>query len=736
MSALEKRFLWRFLPALLITLLIGCGVCFWLSQRRLTQATLNYGERVASVYADAVTAMPSTGNKELKRRVVDDLEKDLTVAGVRLTDQTTGEILEAGSAPLTDATGTLRVHREVRVSRGGSSPPDDIHLDLFLQKPSTRDIVNDASGQIVLLTIISLISALVGAFIHRRLVAKPLSTLHKAIADHESGKKFVSWDEPPPPDELGTAMRAYESVCRDRITAEKKLIVSQERLKILSDNLPNAFLYQTRMTPDGDISFSFVGESVREVLGVTPEEVYRDASLLRNKVNPDYVTEMGKVEAQAVRMRAEFFYECPYLFPDGNRHWVQFLSRPSQMPDGEYLWQGVFIDVTEAREKDATLQHSRADAKKILNALPNPIFVSPYSTGRAGARFTHVNPSACEFLGMTEEELLAVGPEDVGELSPEEVQRIRSELRANKHLCFETTFIRKDGRRFPGEVCSTIIDFSGQTVSISVARSLEEQKHREKQLKDAAAQIEADRSVIAQKNIELSQLLHVLCHDLANPISALNGMLGLREKDAGSDLSELSEISTNVLQMIGLVHQLRSIEEGKYSITLKPVRVKDVLEQALRTVRPQLEKKELQIVCDVEESLMIKVEPISFLNSVIANLLTNAIKFSLPRNAIKIRALAEGGRAILEIRDSGIGMPPKLLDRIFDPKERTTRQGTLGELGTGYGMPLVKKFVELYGGEIRIISTPIGNESEPEVPGHGTAVTLVLDIPSPDKTST
>ena len=108
------------------------------------------------------------------------------------------------------------------------------------------------------------------------------------------------------------------------------------------------------------------------------------------------------------------------------------------------------------------------------------------------------------------------------------------------------------------------------------------------------------------------------------------------------------------------------------------------------------------------------------------NLFTNAIKFSNPKSRVKVTADKEGEFVRISVADHGIGMSPDLMKDIFDIKKRTTRLGTQQEIGTGFGMPLEKKFINAYGGSIAIESVDIKENSK----NHGTKVSLLLKNPS------
>ena len=116
------------------------------------------------------------------------------------------------------------------------------------------------------------------------------------------------------------------------------------------------------------------------------------------------------------------------------------------------------------------------------------------------------------------------------------------------------------------------------------------------------------------------------------------------------------------------------------------------------------------------------VESVSFINSVLNNLLTNATKFSFPDSEIEINAKSTDGIVKIIIKDKGIGMSDNIVEKLFDINAATSRTGTKGEIGTGYGMSLVKKFIDFYGGMISVDSKDINKHPDK----HGTEIQLIL----------
>jgi signal transduction histidine kinase len=143
-----------------------------------------------------------------------------------------------------------------------------------------------------------------------------------------------------------------------------------------------------------------------------------------------------------------------------------------------------------------------------------------------------------------------------------------------------------------------------------------------------------------------------------------------------------------------------------------------------RLYATELEKKNLKIEYDFQRyrGLNFLVEPVSFKNQVLGNAISNAIKFSMPSSKITIRTYPFNHQYhALEIVDSGIGIPPSLMSSLFDMSKKTSRPGTTGESGTGYGMHIMKSFVEMYQGKISVESLDDSH------PASGTTVKILLN---------
>lgn len=237
--------------------------------------------------------------------------------------------------------------------------------------------------------------------------------------------------------------------------------------------------------------------------------------------------------------------------------------------------------------------------------------------------------------------------------------------------------------------------------------------------------IKAQAIEIEKKHADSNRLLHILCHDLANPIGNLRTLLqNLKRNPSQIDpILNLSQQSAdNAVKIIKLIRNIQSLEERKESLELEHITLKDLIEESCIMLEMKFQSKKINLQVDIPEQLTVKVERTSFVNSVINNLLTNAIKFSYADSDILIKAETKGSQTKLVIQDFGIGIPQNILDDIFDLTKKTSRPGTDGEQGTGFGMPLVKRFVEEYSGSIQIESKIKSEDNS----ASGTTVTLLL----------
>ncbi len=231
---------------------------------------------------------------------------------------------------------------------------------------------------------------------------------------------------------------------------------------------------------------------------------------------------------------------------------------------------------------------------------------------------------------------------------------------------------------------------------------------------------ENSERLLNEQAIKVDSLFRVLFHDLANSLGRINIGLTIAKRDLGGcnnvrGIQIATEAAESMFEITQNVRKMYAVSKGKVDMDLSFIPLNESLTYVSNIFSEELEKKRMHILWDHKktEGLKFFVEPISFKNQVLANIISNAIKFSTPGTSIHIRAYPHNHhKYILEIRDFGVGMPPTILGHLFDLNKKTSRPGTAGEFGTGFGMHIMKSFMEVYGGEVKVESFEEG-ESEP-----------------------
>lgn len=234
------------------------------------------------------------------------------------------------------------------------------------------------------------------------------------------------------------------------------------------------------------------------------------------------------------------------------------------------------------------------------------------------------------------------------------------------------------------------------------------------------------REQVIQKNAGRKELLHILCHDLMNSLGPANSFLEYLKENPNEKEDVLDACITatrNGISIITLVRKFMALDENKLTLDLDKFSLLEIVRDSKEMIKQQFEKKGVELKLDIDPELHVSVERTSFINSVLNNLMTNAIKFSFSGGEIRLTTEVTKKQVKLIVRDFGIGIPEQLLNNIFEVDKPTTRLGTSGEEGTGFGMPLVRKFIESYGGEIIIRSQTENTEGFEQ----GTEVSILLN---------
>ncbi|GFO58382.1 hypothetical protein GMST_07070 [Geomonas silvestris] len=141
--------------------------------------------------------------------------------------------------------------------------------------------------------------------------------------------------------------------------SEDALKESEERLRLLGDNLPESAVYQYTHNPDGTVRFLYISAGIERLNGVSAAALLADPQMLHGQVLPEYYAQLLDAERISAEELSDLDMEVPMLRPDGELRWMQLHSRPRRLPDGRTIWDGVQTDVTERRRYQEELRAHR-----------------------------------------------------------------------------------------------------------------------------------------------------------------------------------------------------------------------------------------------------------------------------------------------------------------------------------------------------------------------------------------
>jgi PAS domain S-box-containing protein len=400
--------------------------------------------------------------------------------------------------------------------------------------------------------------------------------------------------------------------------------------------------------------------------------------------------------------------------PDGSRITVR--AHISALRDAQGHLVGAvnaFQDITERKR----IEDDSARLAAIVVSAEDAI-ISKTLDGQ----ITSWNRAAELMFGHTEPEVVGksitiIIPPD--RLHEEEV--ILSRLRRGEAIDhFETERIAKDGQRIHISLSvSPIRDRYGRIIGASkVARNITDRKLYERERETLLANERRARAEAQEANRSKDEFLAVLAHELRNPVGVIVNALAVLDESKELEpqftraRSLMRRQTVHLARLLDDLLDVARIGRGHIDLERDFVDLRVILEQATESERHRIESKHQQLTLALGDNPAIILGDQLRLHQVVGNLLNNASKYTAPGGSIAISLTAEPENAIVSILDNGAGIPPDQLNAIFELFTQVSPTLAHTEGGLGIGLTLVKRLVEMHGGQVEARSRGLGQGSE------------------------
>jgi len=449
--------------------------------------------------------------------------------------------------------------------------------------------------------------------------------------------------------------------------------------------------------------FKRVNPSFERVLGWTPAELL--ARPFFDFVHPDDVAatrdELAKLAAGATTVG----FTNRYRTRSGHYRRLQWNASPHP---GTGLIYAIARDITDELANQLALQRSEGLNRAVLETAVDGIIV----IDEAGV-IQSFNPAGERIFGWTAAEVIG---RNVKMLMPEPYHSghdgyLHHYLATGEKKIIgigrEVEGLRKDGAQFPLELGVSEMRVGERRLFAGITRDISAQK-RQLLIAEEATQAK-------------SEFLANMSHELRTPLNAILGFSDLLGEQLDAQLSvgqrrylrNVRESGEHLLELINDVLDLSKVEAGRLELRAEVVRIAPLLEPVVASARASADAAGLTFVALAPDDGTVRVDP-ARLRQVLYNLLSNAVKFT-PRGSVRLVVRFEGADLVIEVTDTGLGIPASERHRVFGTFERF-HEGRVEATGTGLGLALTKRLVELHRGSI-------GFESEE---GRGTTFRLVL----------
>ena len=418
------------------------------------------------------------------------------------------------------------------------------------------------------------------------------------------------------------------------------------------------------------------------------------------------------------------------VWPNGEVHWLRVRKQIYFEGEGGNRHPAramlALLDVTAEKNVALRLEDSETRFRRLFEASHDGILILDASTHE----ITHVNPFLTTLLDYPTEHFLGKKLWEIGFHKDKQASVLAmQQLDETGSVRYEGIPLEdRHGQKHPVEMVANKYEEGLHPVIQCNIRDISERRKLEKQMLSQAAEL-------SDLHRRKDEFLAMLSHELRSPLAPIanavqllglpNGVESLLQKQARG----IIERQVGHLQhLVDDLLEVSRITTGRVQLRQEQVAIRGIVEGAVETARPLIDQRKHQLSISLpKEALWLNADA-ARLEQVVVNLLTNAAKYTEERGQIWLSVLAEGNECVVRVRDTGVGIAPALLPKIFDLFTQAERSLDRSQGGLGIGLALVHRLTELHGGRVEVQSS-LGHGSEFTVRLPLLAIELAKSIP-------